>query len=279
MYDGTRPALEQAGLPPRLWSFGVKHYCFVRNALAIGDDRSPWFNRHGKECKALLIPLGALVHFKPSPAKPRGIEKFAPRAQPGIFLGYHLNPGGEWKGDYICALLKDVRGLNDDPNMKVSTHRIKEVIFDPEAISYPLRPRYEEINYMEIPPPLALDGGEPDAKALGDKRDSNELRDEPGDDDEGFGPEDPDEWSYAPDTRQWIRHHKTTRQNMFDPTGVPVGPQLDWLETKRVTSLYSDGVDQVMTIVNDWTNPGFASQATSVHYGRGKRSSHSSPRK
>ena len=34
--------------------------------------------------------------------------KFAPSSKPGLFLGYRLEPGGLWKGDYLVADLEHI---------------------------------------------------------------------------------------------------------------------------------------------------------------------------
>ena len=47
--------------------------------------------------------------------------KFAPSSKPGLFLGYRLEPGGLWKGDYLVADLEHIqRGLR-----KPSIHQVK----------------------------------------------------------------------------------------------------------------------------------------------------------
>ena len=49
--------------------------------------------------------------------------KFAPSSKPGLFLGYRLEPGGLWKGDYLVADLEHIqRGLR-----KPSIHQVKRI--------------------------------------------------------------------------------------------------------------------------------------------------------
>ena len=47
------------------------------------------------------IPFGALVDFMPQPDV--RVESMGPKTLPGVFIGYHVNPGGEWSGDYLVA--------------------------------------------------------------------------------------------------------------------------------------------------------------------------------
>merc|ERR1712023_545302 len=71
--------------------------------------------------------------------------KWDSRAVPGIFLGYHLLPGGIWKGDYLVAPMSDFqkkkRGMNKP--RKLPYYRVKEIVvdFDKDPI-YPLETEY-----------------------------------------------------------------------------------------------------------------------------------------
>ena len=47
---------------------------------------------------------------------------------PGVFIGYHVNPGGEWGGDYLVADLAYFRQDHDATRSKVKIHRINEVV-------------------------------------------------------------------------------------------------------------------------------------------------------
>ena len=62
-----------------------------------GGNKSPYFKRHGIQFQGKKIPFGALVDYLPlSPDGKKATPQFAPRASPGVFLGYHLNLGGIW---------------------------------------------------------------------------------------------------------------------------------------------------------------------------------------
>ena len=47
---------------------------------------------------------------------------------PGVFIGYHIQPGGLWSGDYLVADLAPFRLDCDVAKSKVKIHRIKEVL-------------------------------------------------------------------------------------------------------------------------------------------------------
>ena len=54
--------------------------------------------------------------------------KFAPSSKPGLFLGYRLEPGGVWKGDYLVADLEHIQKSLRKP----SIHQVKRIWKNPE---------------------------------------------------------------------------------------------------------------------------------------------------
>ena len=72
----------------------MRYLSTARNFVPV-DGISAWERRfEGRKFPGPRIPFGALIDFKPSPI--RGAQpKFAPKAEPGIFLGYVLQPGGK----------------------------------------------------------------------------------------------------------------------------------------------------------------------------------------
>ena len=111
--EGTRTCLEHAGFPPSFWPLACRHFTFAAN-VAIKEGDSPWNLRHQKgQFKGPLIPFGCLVDFMQLPPLVSGQAKFAPKATPGLFLGYHLLPGGLWGGDYLVASLAEFAHMGD----------------------------------------------------------------------------------------------------------------------------------------------------------------------
>ena len=47
---------------------------------------------------------------------------------PGVFIGYHVQAGGLWHGDYLVADLAPFRENCDVAKSKVKIHMIKEVV-------------------------------------------------------------------------------------------------------------------------------------------------------
>ena len=64
--------------------------------------------------------------------------KFTAPAVDGVFLGYSLQPGSVWKGDYFAADLKEFESA-DPTMMKVQVHTIKEVNIHGHGFTFPLR--------------------------------------------------------------------------------------------------------------------------------------------
>jgi len=95
--DGARAALEHAGLPACFWVFAIRHWCFQTNVDII-DGESAWNLRHEKgHFTGPLLPFGCTVDFLSKPEVVNALPKFEPRSSVGIFVGYHLQPGGHWK--------------------------------------------------------------------------------------------------------------------------------------------------------------------------------------
>ena len=109
--EGASIILLQAGLPPEWWPLAVQYFCWARNVsqrkLKHHDAASAWEARHGEPFAGHEHPFGALVHFRPVKPRREALPTFAPNGQPGVFFGYHLNPGCRYSGDVICSELSD----------------------------------------------------------------------------------------------------------------------------------------------------------------------------
>ena len=125
----------------------------ARNFESI-EGISPWESRFGgQKFTGPRIPFGALVDFRPSPIR-GATPKFAPKAVPGIFLGYVLQPGGKWKGDFLAAQLSDFASGAEDDWRSVSTHRIREVVLPENRLwEFPLK-AVSDARRRSLPEPL-----------------------------------------------------------------------------------------------------------------------------
>ena len=93
--EGTRTLLLHAGMEHRWWRYAARCFTFALNVATHQGGRTPWHKRHHFIFPGQLIPFGALVIYKPTPTKPSlQPRKFEPKGRHGIFLGYHMQPGG-----------------------------------------------------------------------------------------------------------------------------------------------------------------------------------------
>ena len=81
----------------------------------------------GEESHHLKIPFGQLVDFMPTPTTAKQ-PSFVPRTIPGILVGYFVQPGGRWSGDYLVAEFEPLKEKPDAEPKHVRVHRVKEVV-------------------------------------------------------------------------------------------------------------------------------------------------------
>ena len=67
------------------------------------------------------------------------MPKFGPKAVPGIFLGYFLQPGGRHRNDYLVAALSDFvdMDLSIGGGHHVRVHHIKDVQVTTASVEFP----------------------------------------------------------------------------------------------------------------------------------------------
>ena len=132
----ARGALVQAGLPHRFWPWAARHQAF---AISINDrpggQPSPWWITHGENFAGWVLPFGSLVFYRPPRPILKNLPKFSPRGVPGIFAGWHVEPGCGFRGDYYVIPLSSFRTAN---KKSYHAHRVKEIMsFD--ATKFPLQ--------------------------------------------------------------------------------------------------------------------------------------------
>jgi len=153
--EGGRANVIQGGFEPTWWPYACAHHCFARNIKVVDGDSS--YNKRHKagHCKALQIPFGACVEFLPV-ANPNDKNKtFEAKTRVGLFVGYHVQPGGRWTGDYLVVEFEALRYSPDLPPSSCKVHRTSEVVnFKPTALHFPLADyrRLEEKTVLVDPP-------------------------------------------------------------------------------------------------------------------------------
>ena len=141
---------------------------------------SAYERQQGEMFPGLVIPFGCRVYFKPSPISTKQPSKFDSDACAGVFMGYVLDPGGKWSGEYYVAMLSAFAGKplhRHTPAAKIRVHvqRVREVNHvRREDVYFPLRYAYEAANHtlagiekhlgiergtseFELPPDLVAD--------------------------------------------------------------------------------------------------------------------------
>ncbi len=56
------------------------------------------------------------------------LESMGNKTTPGVFVGYHVGPGGRWSGDYLGADYSPFKKDGDVVKAKVKIHRAKEAL-------------------------------------------------------------------------------------------------------------------------------------------------------
>jgi hypothetical protein len=125
--------------------------------VELRDGDSSWNQRHGKgHFAGPKVPFGALIDFIPNTTKRKWQtrSKWNPKAVPGVFMGYFLQPGHVWKGEYLAAALEDCSDLDlradaKGVDAKLPIHRVRELIVDARAgrgYKFPLKAEYDRRN-------------------------------------------------------------------------------------------------------------------------------------
>ena len=101
-----RHGLERSGLGIEWSSLCIRHEMMHRRCQPKSDGLTIYEHKHGSVRAPRLHPFGALVTFKPSRAQQDG-AKISPPGSKGLIVGYEVQPGGAWSGDYLVVDLRD----------------------------------------------------------------------------------------------------------------------------------------------------------------------------
>ena len=157
------------------------------------DDVSAWCKLHGAEFKGDKIPFGALVYFKPSGARANEqAHKFDPKGIPGVFAGYEIAPGVNWRRQYMAWALSDMTKQNYSFNAKTIIDKLRhphltEKIEVHLPLTFPCKDIYEKVN-TTLEGLAVKDRLEESPDFLEDQQDDDDDGD---DDDEGDGDDKP----------------------------------------------------------------------------------------
>ena len=131
--EGTSAVLLQSGLDEKWWADSMECYTYLRNVTdLLSDGKTPYERRFGQPFNGLIIPSGSLVECHPITAKDQSrIHQFGKKVLPGLFLGYALYAGRNWKGDVLVADLEELETM-DASEIHSKRLNAKEVIFPKE---------------------------------------------------------------------------------------------------------------------------------------------------
>ena len=129
--NGAKTNLVNAGLPCAFWPYAARHFCFALTTRTVNDTTS-YYRQHGAHFAGMSIPFGCRVFFKSSPISARQPSKFEGDAAAGVFLGYVLDPGGKWSGEYYVVDLsafagKPLHRATPAAKLKVHVQRVREL--------------------------------------------------------------------------------------------------------------------------------------------------------
>ena len=143
---GTRGQLIHSGFHKTWWPKAAVVYAdnhtFTPSVRWPTDPKeSPYERRLKVKFKGTMFALGQLVDFMTTPFPCNTPAPFAERMIPGLFVGYHTQPGGKFNGDYYVI---EYSALQANPDMpwnlaRKHMHRVKEV---KPAITESGRPRF-----------------------------------------------------------------------------------------------------------------------------------------
>ena len=190
--DCSRCCLVQVGNHSSLWPLAID---YSADAMTL----EVWDKIHDHDFLGLSFPFGSLIHYKPNVQN----SKLGAQTLPGLFLGWRLEPGINWKGLYKVADFTNVsERLSGKASLTIIT--TMTVVAHKDGPSFPLRiASQRKLEQLENLP-----------KRLEDSRiekDLKEIEDEP----DGSTSQ-----SGAGESRGWDRHEKITFDRFveFGPT-------------------------------------------------------------
>ena len=101
-----------------------------------------------------------------TPPEYKNRSKFGSAALPAIFLGYNIQAGAKWTGEFYAITLDDLIRFRRDPKHRFHIHRTKECFRDDRNAPFSF-PAYKP---REVPPahkgqPVAVGDGAAEVEA------------------------------------------------------------------------------------------------------------------
>lgn len=163
--DCVRCCLVQIGNQNAAWPLAVE---YTTSAMTL----DVWRSLHGHSFNGIRYPFGALIHYRPNAKK----SKLGAKTKPGLFIGWRIEAGMNWKGVYKVVDLDNVRAwiagkasLSVSTTMTVVPHEGKDV--------FPLRSAVQRQHELleDLPRMFADSQIEEDLKAIDDPLDDDRI--------------------------------------------------------------------------------------------------------
>ena len=134
--EGARSNLLQANMPLSLWPYASKHHAMAVNIVKqLNGGDPPWTLRFDNGFLGRQLPFGCLLFFREGKYEPKR-GKFAPNAKRGVFLGYNIQAGHVWRGEYLVANVDSLDYFLKEGHLK--TIRTKRVALPTGDFIFPL---------------------------------------------------------------------------------------------------------------------------------------------
>ena len=130
MWTVRRHSHKSCAVPLQYWPMAMQHFSMAVNATPqLNGDDAPWKLRFDEDFPGQLIPFGAKILSWNNPKRADNTSgKTSPTANDGIFLGYHVQPGFAWKGEYLVAKLEALDYHAENGSITVQRARRVELI-------------------------------------------------------------------------------------------------------------------------------------------------------
>ena len=110
-----------------------RHLCFayLRNVTdLLSDKKTSYERRFGKPFEGPIIPFDSLFEYHPITAKDQSrIHQFGKKVLSGLFLGYVLYTGANWKGDVLITGLEELETMDVSQNLLKKTQYERDDLF------------------------------------------------------------------------------------------------------------------------------------------------------
>ena len=132
-------------MPLGAWDFALPHFCTASNFADV-DGESAWKKRHKKgSFKGIQRPFGSRVDFLPPKSLKQRLPVFSPSAVPGVFMGWHMHPGGHWSKDYLVSYLPDFEAVQSGKTKKIHVYRVRDIHVNEGPVEFALKKAADEL--------------------------------------------------------------------------------------------------------------------------------------